>query len=99
MFPSSETRKNKWHKRFMLLHIREMLKYIQIWLHTIALLLRLVELAFSVSKGLESPEEILARISQVNEREMRNSLVKMQIFDFSFNPPKIRRFDWWDWEI
>ena len=30
---------------------------------------------------------------------MRNSLVKMQIFDFSFNPPKIRRFGWWDWEI
>ena len=53
----------------------------------------------SVHKGLESPKEILARISQVNEREMRNSLVKMQIFGFSFNPPKIRRFGWWDWEI
>ena len=44
----------------------------------------------SVHKGLGSPKDILARISQVNEREMRNSLVKMQIFDFSFNPPKIR---------
>ena len=43
----------------------------------------------SVHKGLGSPKEILARISQLNEREMRNSLVKMQIFDFSFNPPKI----------
>ena len=31
----------------------------------------------SVHKGLGSPKEILARISQGNEREMRNSLVKM----------------------
>ena len=53
----------------------------------------------SVHKGLGSPKETLARISQVNEREMRNSLVKMQIFDFSFDPPKIGRFGWWDWEI
>ena len=43
--------------------------------------------------------ETLARISQVNEREVRNGLVKMQILVFSFNPPKIRRFGWWDWEI
>ena len=43
--------------------------------------------------------ETLERISQVNEREIRNSLVKMQIFVFSFNPPKIRRFGRWDWEI
>ena len=35
----------------------------------------------------------------MNEREMRNGLVKMQIFVFYFNPPKIRRFGWWDWEI
>ena len=43
--------------------------------------------------------ETLAKISQVNEREMRNNLVKMQILVFSFNPPKISRFGWWDWEI
>ena len=43
--------------------------------------------------------ETLARISQVNEREVMNNLVKMQIFVFSFSPLKIRRFGWWDWEI
>ena len=43
--------------------------------------------------------ETLVRISQVNEREIRNSLVKMQILVFSLNPPKIRRFGWWDLEI
>ena len=51
------------------------------------------------TRGLGFPVETLARISQVNEREMRNGLVKMQIFVFSFNPPKIRLFGWWDWEI
>ena len=43
--------------------------------------------------------ETLAKISQVNEREMRNNLVKTQISIFSFNPPKIGRFGRWDWEI
>ena len=35
----------------------------------------------------------------MNEREVRNSLVKMQILVFSFNPPIIKRFCWCDWEI